>query len=470
MNIFFGTDGWRGQLDKDINEITVSLVAQAFADYVNLNSTNSIVAIGFDGRRNSELFAYLFSQVLSGNGINVFLSDRIIPTPVLSFTVKDKKCFAGVMITASHNPADYNGVKFKAEYGGPFLTEETKKIEQLLNSSPIKKSHSNIIIENFFIRYYENLISIVDFELLRRARLNICIDSMGGSGADFLERILISNHIPAKSIYSFPDQNFYGRSAEPIEKNLQPLKEELQSNNYSIGLATDGDADRCGVMIEDGQWLSAQETILFLTDFIVNQKNIEGDIVKTSSVTDMIKFFFQTDKRNVIDVQVGFKFITEVMIKHKVAFGCEESGGFGYGNHIPERDGILSSLFLLEYLANSGFNKLSDLVKEKREKFGKIFYDRIDLNYDGNDRLELLENLFSQNITSISNYKVEQLQTFLSSREVINGIKYKLSGSRRWLLLRSSETEPIVRIYAEAESEEEVKYLLDEGKKLIFNP
>lgn len=336
MNIFFGTDGWRGILDKEINDKTISLVAQAFADYVNSNTSNKLVAVGFDGRRNSELFAEIFSEVLSGNGINVFLSDRIIPTPVLSFTVKDKNCFAGVMITASHNPAEYNGVKFKAEYGGPFLTEETKKVEKLINSNPVKKSHSNISKENFLLGYSEHLNNLVDFDLIRRSRLSICIDSMGGAGSDFLERILISHHIPAKSIYSFPDEKFYGRAAEPSEKNLLPLKEELLSRSYSIGLATDGDADRCGVMIENGEWLSAQETILFLTDFAVNQKNLDGNIVKTSSVTDKLKYFFQTDNRKVIDVQVGFKYITEVMLKQKVAFGCEESGGFGYGIHIPE--------------------------------------------------------------------------------------------------------------------------------------
>lgn len=469
MNIFFGTDGWRAKLDKEINEHTISLVAQAFADYINENTNNKLIAVGFDGRKCSEVFARIFSEILSGNGINIILSDRVIPTPVLSFTVKDRNCFAGVMITASHNPAEYNGVKFKAEYGGPFLTEETKKVEKLINVNPVRKSHSNISKENFLLRYSENLNSIVDFDSIRRSRLNICVDSMGGAGSDYLERILISHHIPTKSIYSFPDEKFYGRAAEPIEKNLLPLKEELLSNNYSIGLATDGDADRCGVMLETGEWLSAQETILFLTDFVVNQKNIEGDIVKTSSVTDKLKHLFQNDKRAVIDVQVGFKFITEVMIKQKVAFGCEESGGFGYGIHIPERDGILSSLFMIEYLANSGFNKLSELVISKRNKFGEIFYDRIDLHYDNDDRMELLENLFNKNFDSINKFKIDKVQTFLSSRDVINGIKFTLSGNNRWLLLRSSETEPIIRIYAEAESYKEAEELLNEGKNLIFS-
>ena len=469
MNIFFGTDGWRAILDKEINESSISLVAQAFADYVNQNSDNKTVAIAFDGRRNSEIFARIFSEILSGNNLTVFLSDRIIPTPVLSFTVKEKNCFAGVMITASHNPCNYNGVKFKASYGGPFLTEETKKVEQLISKSPIRKSKSNINEENFLIKYSEHLEKLVDFDSIRRARLIICIDSMGGAGSDFLERILIAHHIPSKSIHSFPDEKFYGRFAEPIDKNLQPLKDELSSGSYSIGVATDGDADRCGIMIENGEFLNAQETILFLSDFVVNHKNFSGDIVKTSSVTDKLKFFFETDNRKVIDVQVGFKHITEIMIIQQVAFGCEESGGFGFGNHIPERDGILSSLFMIEYLAKSGLNKLSELVELKRKSFGDIFYNRIDLHYDHPNRMELLETILQMNIQSLNQFKVNNIQTFLSSREKINGIKFRFDGTNRWLLIRSSETEPIVRIYSEGENNEEVEILLNEAKNLIYN-
>ena len=180
-----------------------------------------------------------------------------------------------------------------------------------------------------------------------------------------------------------------------------------------------------------------------------------------------MKTLFESKQRKIYDVQVGFKYITEVMIDKKIAFGCEESGGFGYGIHIPERDGILSSLFMIEMLAHSGFNKLSEFVNHKRKEFGKIFYDRIDLKYENPDRNELLPDLYKKSIHSVNNYRVKYVKAFYSSRNVINGLKFFLEGNNRWLLLRSSETEPIVRIYAEGQSDEEVKQFLELGKKLF---
>ena len=467
MKIIFGTDGWRGLLDSEVNEETISLVAQAFADYNLQRSSQPEIAIGFDGRRNSEKFAKIFAETLSGNNVKVFLSDRIIPTPVLSFYVKHNKLNSGAMITASHNPPEYNGIKFKADYGGPLLTEETLKVEELLGNSPIKKNKTNIEQTNLLLPYVEQLEKLIDFEFIRTSRLKILIDSMGGSGADFLERILLAHNIPAQTIFHPPDEKFYGRLAEPIEKNLKPLSEKLKETDYSIGIATDGDADRCGVMLDNGEWLSAQETILLLTDFIVNTKQIKGHIVKTASVTDKLKTLFESKQRKIYDVQVGFKYIAEVMISKKIAFGCEESGGFGYGFHIPERDGILSSLFKVEMLAHSGFNKLSDYVKHKRKELGNIYYDRVDLKPDKSDKNNLLPELNNKNINTISNFRVVNVKAFYSSRNIINGLKYFLEGDNRWLLIRSSETEPIVRIYAEGQSNEEVKRFLDYGKSIL---
>lgn len=467
MKIIFGTDGWRGLLDSEINEETISLVAQAFADYNLQRFSQPEIAIGFDGRRNSEKFAKIFAETLSGNNIKVFLSDRIIPTPVLSFYVKHNKLNSGVMITASHNPPEYNGVKFKADYGGPLLTEETLKVEKLLANSLIKKNKTNIEQTNLLLPYVERFEKLIDFEFIRTSRLKILIDSMGGSGGDFLERILLAHNIPAQTIFSPPDEKFYGRLAEPIEKNLKPLSEKLKESDYSIGLATDGDADRCGVMNDNGEWLSAQETILLLTDFMINIKKLKGHIVKTASVTDKLKTLFESKQRKIYDVQVGFKYITEVMISKNIAFSCEESGGFGFGFHMPERDGILSSLFMIEMLAHSGYDKLSDFVNHKRKEFGNIFYDRIDLKYDKPDRNELLPNLYKKFIGNIEGFRVIHAKTFNSSRNVINGLKFILEGDNRWLLIRSSETEPIIRIYAEGQSDEEVKRLLEFGRKFF---
>ncbi len=468
-NIIFGTDGWRGLIDSEVNEQSLKLIAQAFADYLKNNFQNEEikVAIGYDGRKKSELFGEIFAWVLSGNNILVSLSNNIIPTPVVSFFVKANSLQAGAMITASHNPMNYNGIKFKGNYGGPFLTEQTAEVEKLLGRSEIKSNENKISWRNFLQPYINHIKKLIDFDAIKSSNLKVLIDSMSGVGQTIIENILSKEGIQARTIYGKAETDFSGRSAEPIEKNLLPLRRELQrDSSYSIGLATDGDADRLGIMLENGEWLSAQETILLLVDYVVNQKKISGHIVKTSSVTDKIKQF-ETEKRSVIDVQVGFKYICEKMITEDIAVGCEESGGYGFANHIPERDGILSALLFIEMLANSGLNKLSDYVEKKRNQFGKIFYDRIDYYYNKDDRGQKLPQLALSLPTTLCDFKVKKVLTFYSGRNEINGLKFVLEGNPRWMLLRASETEPMFRIYSEGESEKDATDLLGEGVSLI---
>ncbi len=467
MNIIFGTDGWRALLDDEINEESVSIVAQAFADYLIQNFEKPVAAAGYDGRRNSKEFANIFAEVLAGNNIRVYLSDRITPTPVVSYFVKHKNLSSAAMITASHNPAEYNGIKFKANYGGPFFTEETHKIESLLLESKIRKSQDHILVDDFTIPYKRQIYRLVDFEAISNSGLSILVDSMAGAGETFIQDLLLDTDIEIDTIYGNAEPDFLNRNAEPIEKNLSELSDILKNSDYSLGLATDGDADRCGVMLDNGDWLSAQETILLLSDFIKNSKNISGGLVKTSSVTDKLRNYFENNDCKVFDVQVGFKYICETMIKEDIAFGAEESGGFGYKHHIPERDGILTSLFVIEMLAKSGYKKLSDFVNQKRNTFGSIFYDRIDYPYHKENRNELLPKLFKKNISQIGVFNVKSVQEFFSSRNIINGIKFYLEGSSRWLLIRSSETEPLVRLYAEGISDVEVSEFLKAGIELI---
>ena len=468
MNIFFGTDGWRGLLDDEINHNTVAIVAQAFSDYCLRKYSNPIVAVGFDGRKYSDEFASIFSSVLSGNKIKVFLSDKIIPTPVLSYAVKKLGLTAGVMITASHNPPNYNGIKFKANYGGPFFTEETLAVEELLFKNIIKTNNDNVERYDFMPLYIEQIESMINFELIKKSGVKVIIDSMGGAGKRILEDILSMHGISAQTIFSKPDINFYGRNAEPISINLQPLSEKIVMDDFSIGLATDGDADRIGVVLDNGEFLSAQETILLIADYVVNFKKLTGHFVKTSSVTNKL-LKFQDDKRKVIDVQVGFKYICEKMLAEDVLFGCEESGGFGYKNHIPERDGILSALILCELLSSSGFTKITDLIAAKKEEYGEIFYNRLDLKYEKSNRLNILPELFVTPPKNIFDFSIKEILSFYSSRGIINGLKFNLSSdASRWLLLRSSETEPLIRIYAEGNSNDEVESIINFGKQLIL--
>jgi len=468
--IIFGTDGWRGLLDSEINIASVEEVAQAFALYLKnkfAQKDKQSVAIGYDGRRCSPEFAAAFAEVLSGNNITVYLSDDIVPTPALSFYVKKHNLNAGVMITASHNPPVYNGIKFKADYGGPFLTEETLIVENnLYKQKPIKNA-SLVIKSDLMKDYIEQIESIIDFESISKAGLNILIDSMSGAGRLILEKLLTKHKCLSHTIFATADENFSGRLAEPIEANLQPLMDKLSTVGiYSLGVATDGDADRLGVILENGKWLSAQETILYLTDYIVNVKKFTGHVVKTSSVTDKM-YKFQNDDRKILDVQVGFKYICEKMITENVAIGCEESGGYGYKIHIPERDGIFSALLLTEMLAKSGYKKLSGYVDAKRKEYGNIYYDRIDLKYHKENRTEILPAMFGNPPADIAGFKVENVTPYYSSRGIINGLKFFLQDKPRWLLIRASETEPMIRFYAEGHSDEEVQMILQAGVAFV---
>jgi phosphomannomutase len=468
--IIFGTDGWRGLIDKEVNKGSVGKVAQAFAIYLKArpkNSNDLKVVVAYDGRQYSKQFAILFARILSGNSITTFLADKTSTTPALSFYVKEHELNAGVMITASHNPPEYNGVKFKDYYGGPFFTEETLDIEKLVGKELVQADDEKVYQVDIRNGYYQQLERLVNFQLIKEAGLNILIDSMGGAGQQVIETILRKYDIQAKTIFKIAEPDFSGRLAEPIEKNLLPLKDELQKNLYSIGIATDGDADRVGIMMENGEWLSAQETILLLTDFIINKKKIKGHLVKTSSVTDKLKHCFENDERKVFDVQVGFKYICEKMIQEDIAFGCEESGGYGYKGHMPERDGILSGLLFIEMLARSGYTKLSDYVIEKRKEFGAIHYSRIDFEYKFEDRLLILPNLASKGMPYLEKFNISEKHEFFSSHGVINGLKFRFENSSKWLLIRCSETEPLFRIYAEGESDAEVEELLILGKTLI---
>jgi phosphomannomutase len=470
--IIFGTDGWRGLIGPELNDENILLAAQAFAQYVHNNTIVTEtpgVAVGYDGRTNSKHFAALFAEVLSGNGITAYLSDSIIPTPTLSYYVKYAKLNAGVMITASHNPPAYNGVKFKAAYGGPFVTEETVKVEQLIGTSKILRSNVLVKLIDMMPPYFQQLEKYIDFAAIKKADIKIAIDSMGGAGQSVLQTLLEKHGCSASTIFEKTDEHFFGRAPEPIEQNLKPLHEFLSNHTeFSFGAATDGDADRLGVLLDNREWLSAQYTILLLNDYFVNTKHISGGLIKTSSVTDKIRRLASTD-RKVFEVQVGFKYICELMVSADIAIGCEESGGYGYKNHIPERDGILSALIVAEMLAKSGCKKLSEYVDKKIAEYGPIFYDRIDYKYEQDNRVKILPRLGELPPKTIIGLSVTEVQEFLSSRGIVNGLKFILTGECRWLLIRASETEPLVRFYAEGQSAEEVKQLLQAGVDLIHS-
>ncbi len=463
--IIFGTDGWRGVMDDELNPSNIKLVAQAFADYISQKGRLKRVVVGYDNRKNSADFARLFAGVLAGQKIDAILSDRMVTTPVVSFACAYYQCDGGVMITASHNPPHYNGVKFKTGNGSPFPTEETALVESLLEKSKPVTDGKSIRRVNILGHYLDHVEKLIDFEAINKASLTVAIDSMAGAGGQIMEQLLKKHQIKAHTIYGEPQEDFAGRLAEPVERNLLPLSEELKNGDYSLGLATDGDGDRIGVMTNSGQWLNIQEVILYFGQYYKNTKGISGPVIKTASVTDRLLQIFSLS--DVIDVQVGFKYVAEAMIANNAAFGAEESGGFGFKEHMPERDGIFSGLLFLEMLAKSGFQKSDDFVAHKRKELGEVYYDRIDIKNDNSGRYEVLPRLAINPPANIANFATLNLQSYHNSRGFINGLKIRMEGRPRWLLIRISETEPIVRIYAEGETPDEVQVLLKAGKDLF---
>ncbi len=463
--IVFGTDGWRGLLGEELNDHNIQRVANALVKYLQLKATTQRVAIGYDGRKNSDVFALLFAMILKENGFEVLLSDRVIPTPVVSFTCIHRKCDVGVMITASHNPPQYNGIKFKAANGSPFATEETALVESFITDSLPAMHEASISLVDLTDDYLRHVESLIDFNAIRSSGITPAIDSMAGAGGLILETLLEKHGIKSRTIFATPEHDFAGRLAEPVERNLQPLASLLMQEDFSLGLATDGDADRLGIMTDQGKWMNVQETILYLAQYYKGKRGIHGPLVKTASVTDRMLQLFPHEE--VADVQVGFKYVAESMIEKHASFGAEESGGFGFREHLPERDGIFSALIFLEMLAKSGHTNLESFMAEKRKELGEIFYDRIDRENNQPQRHNILPQRAEKPPAEIGGFAVATIQSYTNSRGLINGLKFRLEGNPRWLLLRVSETEPIVRIYAEGQNKEEVIKLLEAGQKIL---
>ena len=471
--IKFGNDGWRALTGEIFNEENLIRVAEAFARYAKANNLQSQpVAIGYDGRKNSQHYAEVFAQILSGNDISVLLSQAIIPTPVLSFTVKHLRCSSGIMITASHNPAHYNGVKFKSGYGGPFISEETRKVHTFLHEEISGKSSSEKIeTKNFLPDYLEHLRSIIDFNTLKKFAENpinnpsVMIDSMGGACQTIIEDILIPLGWRAQTIFGTAEPNFYDRNPEPIEKNLEPLLYNVSVTDSILGIATDGDGDRCAICFEDGKWMSVQQTILILAWHLYHNKQMRGAIIKSVPVTDKLRMFAERWSQPFYDVNVSFQNITDIMLKTEYMVGVEESAGFGIQGHLPERDGILSGLLFCELLARSG-KSLYTIWDEIKNEVGELYYKRIDISADSMNREEILQRCEkfkpSKNLEEFFIEKVRKLY----DKDILNGIKF-LFGDSRWLLIRASQTEPMIRIYAEGRTEDELQRLLEEGKMLV---
>ena len=470
MIIKFGTDGWRAIIGEEFTFERVRYCAQGTANYMHVQGLSDRgIVIGYDTRFASKEFADACAEVMIANGIKTFLCKTFSPTPVITHHVIDLNAGGGIVITASHNPGNYNGFKFKLF--GSASAEITNGLEssiqaveqsQIIKTTNLNHPKNKNLLEytDPYESYFENVRSLINIDLIKNSNLNIQIDSMFGAGIGLFKKFLSGGNSQISEINNHINPAFPGISQpEPIENNLRTLSNLVKSTNSDIGLATDGDADRLGVIDEHGNYVSSLTTFSILCLHLLENLQLRAPIVRSITMTSMIDKIGDIYGVKVFDTPVGFKHLAPVMIEQKAMIAGEESGGYAFGNHVPERDGIFSGLMLLEMIALTGLS-MYELTKMLFEKVGRSYYDRIDIKLGKEDHMnnDILNRVRNANPEFIANRRVIKI-------DKRDGYRYQLDNNF-WTLIRFSGTEPLLRIYAEGESIQETQELLQGIRKI----
>lgn len=474
MTIKFGTDGWRAVISETFTFGNLRLVAQAIADFVREeNTSDPSVVIGFDTRFLSDRYAAEVARVMAANDVHTWLARADTPTPAVSFSVVHKKATAGVMITASHNAPRYNGVKLKASYGGSASVDQNRRVEKHLDRNLASAHGPNLMAfetaleRERIIRfdpswaYYEHLSTLVDLDTISAGELRIVADGMYGAGRGVLGEVVARGRSRVHNIRHEMNPGFGGIHPEPIAIHLGLLMSTIQAGHWDIGLATDGDADRIGAVDDKGSFVDPHRIFALVLRYLLEKRGLRGRVVRSVSTTRMIDRLAAKFDLPLVETPVGFNHIADEMLAGDVVMGGEESGGMSIQGHIPEGDGVLLGLLLLEVMADAGL-PLSDLVEDLLSDVGPAFYARKDLRLSRPVlKSNMVRMLVNDSPSSIDGVEVEELQT-------TDGVKYYLEDGS-WLLIRPSGTEPVLRVYAEALEEERVKSLLDFGQSVAEN-
>ena len=465
--IKFGTDGWRGEIADDYTFENLRRAAQGFASYLlENNRRGQWVVVGYDKRFHSENFAAATAEVLAGNNLNVYLTDGATPTPTIAYAVVNKKACGAVNITASHNPATDNGFKVRDENGGAIDPEGLKRIEALIPESAENVKHiplnqamrdGKVIVFDASEAYFAHIQKFVDLQKIKDAGLTVVVDVMWGNGAGWFPRLLEGGKTRVIEIHnernpSFPEMI----RPEPIRPNIDVGLKATVANKADVLLITDGDADRCGIGDENGEFINQLRVYALLAFYLLEVRGERGDIVKTLSTTTMLNKLGKLYNVPVHETGVGFKYVAPKMMETNALIGGEESGGYAFRGNVPERDGILAGLYFLDLMVQTG-KKPTELLKTLFEKVGEHYYDRIDTPFTG-DRKTREQTILNANPETIGGLKVTELVT-------VDGFQFKLEDGG-WLLIRFSGTEPIVRVYCETTHKDKVKAILQDGLKI----
>lgn len=466
MQIKFGTDGWRGVIARDFTFENLSLVAQATMDYLQQQGlAGKGLVVGYDRRFLSLQFAERVCEVAAGNGIRAWLTDGYTPTPAVSWAVHELGAGGGVMITASHNPPQYNGFKFKESFGGSARPSTTKVLEEIVAANavssrpvlsvPLADALEKGDVQLFDARrsYFGQVTRYVDLEKIRQVAIPVVVDPMYGAGSGFIAELLPE----VTEIHDSENPSFGGQPPEPIEDHLEELAGLVKSGRYKVGLALDGDADRIGAIDETGEFFSSHRIFTILLRHLYERKGLRGGVVKTVSTTRMIDLLCDKFGLDLFETPIGFKHICELMLEHDILMGGEESGGLGVKGHIPERDGILMGLLLLEAMAMSG-KGLRQLLNETMDEIGHFFYQRIDLAIATDAKERLISRLQNETLGTIASRRV-------AATNFRDGFKF-IFDDGAWLLIRPSGTEPVLRLYSEANDPLLVERLLAAGRDI----
>lgn len=454
-SIKFGTDGWRAVVGKDFNSENVERVTKAIGKYVFDNfGLHKQIIIGFDPRNKAEEFALQTANQLAGYGFNILLSDKVLPTPILAYSAKHLNACA-VMFTASHNPPEYLGIKFIPDYAGPATSQITDELMINLYIPFHEVGKGTVQRYNFKPDYFKHIEKIIDFEKIKKLDKNIIFDGLYAASIGYFDKLLDIHGIKYESLHMFHDVNFGGGMPEPKPKYLKELIEKVKQTPNSVGFANDGDSDRFGVINENGEYVSPNEIIAILLIHLIKNKGFKGSLVKTVGASSLLNEVAEKLNVEVIETAVGFKHVGEAMRKYNPIIGGEESGGLSIQGHIPEKDGILANLLILEVMAFEN-KSLVELQRSLYDFVGCKFYnDRIDKRLENFDEInKILEEYKNKN--SVGNFKVKDINTK-------DGVKLYFDDGKSWMLVRPSGTEPLLRIYFESDSLEK----LNELKKTI---
>ncbi len=456
-DIKFGTDGWRGVISDNFTFENVRKVAQAIADYYNARNKSVGMAVGFDTRFMSDKYAEIVSSVLADNGINVALSGQAVPTPTLSLAVKKRNLTSGVMITASHNPASYNGIKIKTAEGGAAGVEVTREVEGFIADPAVIKARPAGKISKVDLTkdYVDFLRGYIDFKKLKNSSFRVLVDAMHGSGNSFIKDVLKGSKIKLEFLRADINPSFEGLRPEPVLENLQVTVAKMKKEKFDLGLVLDGDADRIAAFAGKGEFINPQKVLGLLILHLIQDRKMSGNVVKTLVGSNLIDNICKKLGLKLYETPVGFKYISELMIKEDILVGGEEAGGMGFKNYIPERDGSLAGLLLLEMMVYRKKHML-DILKDMEKEFGRYHYLRTELK---------LTKPGAPDISRLVNTKTV-LGRKVARVNDQDGLKFILEDSS-WLMLRASGTEPIIRIYSESESDAVSSKMLVFGKEMI---